>query len=308
MTNFTQKGYSMNYNKLNYFYAVAQTLNFTKAAEQLYISQPAISRHMKELEEDFGVALFIRTNKDLILTDAGKVLYDEIKLFFSREQELYQKVRSAAFSDIKKLNIGFMGIDPAYHIPALINEMMQECPTLSVNLRRYNWDDILPALNCNEIDIALRLRTGEAENDRYSIYVLDADMPAMVVPACHPAAQKKIADLSDFKNDNLLMLSSKDSAIPNHLTKKHFAQAYFTPKQYAEYDMVETILMMIHSNAGVSLLSRFAAINQFPDLKVVPLKGMQPIYLELIWQTANTNPLIGIFTQKMSTYWNTITS
>lgn len=61
----------MNYNKLRYFYTVAQTLNFTKAAEQLYISQSAVSRHMKELEEDFGVPLFVRTNRDLILTDAG---------------------------------------------------------------------------------------------------------------------------------------------------------------------------------------------------------------------------------------------
>mgnify|MGYP000644611607 CR=1 FL=1 len=296
----------MNYNKLNYFYTVAQTLNFTKAAEQLYISQPAISRHMKELEEDFGVPLFIRTNKDLILTDAGKVLYDEIKLFFSREQELYLKVRSAAFSDIKKLNIGFMGIAPAYHIPALINEMLLECPTLSINLRRYNWDDILPSLNCHEIDIALRLRMGPPENANYSCYVLDADMPAMVVSDRHPAAQKEIADLSDFKDDHLLMLSSKDSAIPNHYTKRLFTQSSFVPRQYAEYDQVETILMMIHADAGVALLSRFAATNQFSDLKVVPLQGMEPIYLELIWQTENKNPLINTFTEKMSTYWNTI--
>ena len=64
--------------------------------------------------------------------------------------------------------------------------------------------------------------------------------------------------------------------------------------------------MMIHADAGVALLSRFAATNQFSDLKVVPLQGMEPIYLELIWQTENKNPLINTFTEKMSTYWNTI--
>ena len=60
----------MNYNKLKYFYIVAKHLNFTKAAEELFISQSAVSRHMKE--EEFGTKLFLRTNRNLILTNAGK--------------------------------------------------------------------------------------------------------------------------------------------------------------------------------------------------------------------------------------------
>jgi DNA-binding transcriptional LysR family regulator len=292
----------MNYNKLRYFYTVAQTLNFTKAADELFVSQSAISRHMKELEEDFGVSLFVRTNRDLILTDAGKTLFEEIQYLFSRENEIYQKVRAAAFQEVARLNIGFMGIKPAYHIPAIVNQMLLEHSSLSINLRRYNWDDILPALNCNEIDVGLRLRMGDFTETEYNHLVLDQAYPAMVVSSRHPMAQKKRAVLSAFKNDMFLMLSKKDSAIPYSYTKKLFEQYGFSPKSYSEYDQVETILMLIHSNAGVSLLSRFAATDQFPDLQVIELDQIDALYLELVWKKTNSNPFISIFADKLNMY------
>lgn len=290
----------MNYNKLRYFYTVAQTLNFTKAAEELYISQSAVSRHMKELEEDFGVPLFQRTNRDLILTPAGKTLLDEIQYFFSRENEIYQKVRESVLGEYDQFNIGFMGIKPAYHIPAIVNQLVLKYPSLNISLRRYNWDDIFPALKCKEIDIALRLRMEPFENSIYEHFVLDNDYPAMVVSDHHPMANKKKVPLAAFKNDTFLMLSKKDSALPYNYTKQLFQTSGFIPKNYTEYDQVETILMLIHSGAGVSLLSRFAATDQFQDLKVIELSETDPIYLELVWNRSNKNPNIDRFVELMS--------
>lgn len=296
----------MNYNKLRYFYTAAQTLNLTKAADELYVSQSAISRHMKELEEDFGVDLFIRTNRDLILTEAGQVLFDEIRPFFSKEKELYQKVRAAALGTVQHLNIGFMSIQPTYHIPAIVNEMVLEHPNLSVTLRRYNWDEILSALNCSEIDIGLRLRMGSFDDNRYEHFVLDTEAPAMVVSARHPLAAKKCASLREFSRDNFLMLSKKDSALPHTYTTNLFRKSGFTPKVISEYDQVETILMMIHSDAGVSLLSRFAATDQFSDLHIIDLEGMDPLYLELVWKRNSSNPYMEDFIQKLNVdYQNT---
>lgn len=293
----------MNYNKLKYFYNVAQTCNFTKSAEELYVSQSAISRQIKELEDDFGVALFTRTNRDLLLTEAGQVLFDEIRLFFSKEKELYQKVRAAAFGVQPKLNIGFMGIQPAFHIPAIVNKMALEIPGLGIHLRRYNWDDIIPALNGSEIDIGLRLRMGTFCEPECNHHILDTDFPAMVVSARHPAASQETADLDAFLDDEILILSPKDSAVPHEYTQKLFRQYGLTPKHYTEYDQVESILMLIHSDAGVSLLSRFAAIDQFPDLKVVKIANVEPLHLELIWKRENTNPYIETFCKEMDTYW-----
>lgn len=295
----------MNYNKLYCFYRVAQTLNFTRAAEELYVSQPAVSRHIKDLEEDFGAELFIRTNKDLILTEAGETLYNEIRPFFSREQEIYHKVRAAASPEIKQLSIGFMGIKTAYHIPAIVNEMLSASPSLSINLRRYNWDEIEPALIHEEIDVALRLRMGPLENADMENLVLDKDSPAMVVSNRHPTAGKKTASIKDYKNDNLLLLSQTSSGIPHDFTLDLFKRNGVSPKSYSVYSQVETILMLIHADAGVSLLSRFAATDQFPDLKVVNLEGLEPMYLELVWKKAAPSPCILPFVKKMQDYYGT---
>ncbi len=289
----------MNYNKLHYFYTVAQTLNFSKAANELYISQSAVSRHMKELEEDFGTPLFIRTNRDLILTEAGKVLYNEIRMFFSQESQLYQKVRAAAEEKIRKLNIGFMGIRPAYHIPAIVQDSLREYPDLSVNLRRYNWDGIIPALNSGEIDVGLRLRMGNETNAGFEHFILDKDYPAIIVSTRHAMAERKHAVLTDFMNDTFLLLSKKDSAIPFSYTVKLFQKHGLTMESCLVYDQVETILMMIHADAGISLLSRFAPIDQFSDLVIVDLDGIEPLYLELVWKKTNTNPMIPAFADRL---------
>ena len=96
--NYIKKGEeaALNYNKLRYFYEASRTLNLTRAAQNLYISQPALSKHISDLENDFGTPLFVRTNRNLILTQAGEVLREECCRIFDREEELYRRVRAAA--------------------------------------------------------------------------------------------------------------------------------------------------------------------------------------------------------------------
>ena len=274
----------MNYNKLRYFYEVAKSLNMTRAAEQLYISQSALSRHIKELEQDFNVPLFTRTNRDLILTGAGKVLFQESERIFSGEQELYQKVRRASFSEDSRLSIGFMGIKPAFYIPKIVKNMLQEYPELMMSMKRYNWDDIVPALKCDEINIALRLRISNEPEPGMETLLLDQSAPAILVSSRHPCARKQHVQLSDFQNDTFFMLSELDSTVPYSYTQNLFKQHNFHPAEIVKYNQSETILMMVHTNSGVSLLSEFAATDQFDDIIIKPLKETTPLYLELVWQ------------------------
>ena len=289
----------LNYNKLKIFFTVAQTLNFTRASEELFISQSAVSRHMKELEEELGAVLFIRTNRDLILTEAGRVLYQEIAPFYSREEEILRKVYDAAGTGQKELRIGFMGIQQAFHIPAIVNNMLLTDANLSIRMKRYNWDEIEPAVESYKIDVALRLRMGSFDASQLDHQILDAAPPAIVTSDRHPAASKESVCLEDFKNDHFLMLSETDSALPNSFTHMLFKKHGFQPRKLSVYDQPETILMMIHSDAGISLLSRFAATDQFPDLRVLDISIPDMIYLELIWRRSDSNPMIRLSVEQM---------
>lgn len=295
----------LNYNKLRYFYTVANHLNFTNAAKELFISQSAVSRHMRELEEELHAELFIRTNRNLILTDAGKILLEEVSSFFSREEELIKKVRAAANKTNTELSIGFMGIQPAFHMSSISNEMIMEYPNLTINMRRYNMDEVETAIHMHEIDIALRLRMGSFDDINLEHLILDSAPPAIVVSKRHPLSNKKTADLAEFRNDRLLMLSEKDSAVPYRYTKTLFERHHLKPKDILVYDQVETILMMIHSDAGISLLSKFAATDQFSDLCIIDINIKDHIDLELIWRKNDDNPLIPVFAEKLrATFWS----
>lgn len=294
----------MNYNKLKYFYIVSKHLNFTKAAEELYISQSAISRHMKELEDEFGVRLFLRTNRNLILTNAGKVLYERIDDFFSKEDEMINAVKSAEHGETLELMIGTMGVKLAYSIPVITNEMMNEIPNLKISMQRFNWDMIYPALTRNEIHIGLRLRLGEHIEDNLDYFVLDKNTPSMIVHKTHRHATKKAAQLSDFSDDVFLLLSKSGSSVPFAHTQDLLKRTHIRPRKIIECSSPEELMMMVNSGVGVALMSRFAMLDQFPDIKTIDVKDSDALYLELIWLKDSNNTLIEKFVHKMFTFYH----
>ena len=124
----------MNYNKLKYFYEIAKIQNLSRASELLYVSQSSLSKTIADLEKDFGTQLFIRTNRNLVLTEAGKELQRQLESFFSNEQTLYAKVRQAAVPTganlSAKLHIGFMAFDHGLFVPDTIKAFHQKYPAI----------------------------------------------------------------------------------------------------------------------------------------------------------------------------------
>ena len=97
----------MNSRQLEYFLAVAHELNFTKAAESMYVSQTAVTQQIKALEEQLGVSLFERTKKKVVLTPAGNVFLQEATLLLKRMQTAIERTREASSGFIGSLDIGF---------------------------------------------------------------------------------------------------------------------------------------------------------------------------------------------------------
>ncbi|MBR3309072.1 MAG: LysR family transcriptional regulator [Lachnospiraceae bacterium] len=297
----------MNYNKLKYFYIAAKNLNYTKAASELYVSQSAISRHIKELEEDFGVQLFVRTNRDLILTDAGKVLYDKANEIFSKESDIYSAVRAAANQESSELRIGTMGIRFAYTIPMIANEMINVIPNLKVSMQRFNWDTICPALYRKEIQVGLRLRLGEMKEENLAHLVLDQDTPSMIVHKTHRLADKTSVKMKEFEKDNFLILSKAESSIPFSHSKGILKKNQMKPKSIIECASPEELMMMVNSGAGVALMSKFALLDQFPDIRTIDVDEHDLLWLELIWLKDSESPLLHHFVQKMEECYSNIT-
>ena len=282
----------MNYNKLRYFYEAGRTLNLTRAAQDLYISQPALSKHIADLERDLGVQLFVRTNRNLVLTRGGQALMKECGRIFDGEEEIYRRVRSAAAEESGSLELAFMGIDAAYRIPDFLSQLGETWPNITVNTRRLNWDLVYDAVESGTADVGLKLSSCESYPEHIGRCVLQESRVAAVLPAGHPLAGKGPIEVEQLKDENFVFLTKDESVIPHDHALRLCRDAGFTPNIVASYPNVETVVMMVRAGAGVALLSPFAPLGGLSGVSCVSLTRSPDVSLDLLWRKDNDNPAI----------------
>lgn len=282
----------MNYNKLRYFYEACRTLNLTRAAQNLYVSQPALSKHIADLERDVGVQLFVRTNRNLMLTPGGEALAEECARLFDHEEDIYRKVRSAAFPETISLKLAFMGIGPAYRVPDLLSDLNKKWTNINVQTQRLNWNLVYDAVETGDVDIGLKLSSCESYPEHIGRCVLREDHVAAVLPANHPLAGAACIQVEQLKNEPFIFLTKEESAIPHDHALRLCRESGFTPNIVAQYPNVETVVMMVRAGAGVALLSPFAPLGGLSGVVCVPLAASPAVSLDLLWRKDNDNPAI----------------
>lgn len=287
----------MNYNKLRYFYEVSRTLNLTRAAQNLYISQPALSKHIADLEQDLGVQLFVRTNRNLVLTRGGEVLAGECERIFADEEEVYRRVRAAATPESVELNLAFMGIDAAYRVPDLLARLNEKWPHVNVRTDRLNWDRVYEAVENGTIDVGLKLSSCETYPEHIGRCVLREDHVAAVLPAGHSLAGEGPIPVELLKDEPFVFLTKEESAIPHDHALRLCRESGFTPNIVASYPNVETVVMMVRAGAGVALLSPFAPLGGLAGVVCVPLTVSPAVSLDLLWRKDNDNPAIPLLVE-----------
>lgn len=276
----------MNYNNLRYFYTVAKTLNITKAAEQLYISQPVLSRHISDLEKELKGQLFIRTNKNLILTKAGQLLYDECAPFFSKEQKLYRIVREAVAEGGGRLTISSMGTSLSYKLPALIQRFQARYPNVELHMQRRNWRTVLKDVESGEADIGIKMRIDELYPDKIERYVLTQTNLALIVPVSHRFANAGEITLEMIQDEPLIEIANDPSSKNN---EHMFREAGLRYNVAATHPNVETVMLMVQSGAGVAISSRLAPIEGLHGIQCIPIADELPVFMDAIWRRDSQN-------------------
>lgn len=182
------------------FFAVASQLSFSKAAEILFISQPAISRHIKSLEQQYHVSLFERKGNSITLTEEGALLLEHVKKAKELQRQMEFDVSSLAGQQQAKgsLVIGASTTVALYVIPKILSAFHQKYPHIKLRLVNRNSENILKALLDHEIDFGIMEGKNKISSARYQFFMSDE-----VIPVCSAksnlAKQKKIplASLKD---------------------------------------------------------------------------------------------------------------
>lgn len=147
----------MNQNLSSYriFYTVANTKNISKAAKELYISQPAISKSIQKLEESVGCRLFLRSSRGVILTDEGKLLYEHVRDAFETLTLGEEKLKRSIELGIGHLKIGVSSALCKYLLLPYLKEFIRQNPHISISISCQSTNDTLKLLEENKIDIGL---------------------------------------------------------------------------------------------------------------------------------------------------------
>ncbi|HUH90195.1 MAG TPA: LysR family transcriptional regulator, partial [Lysobacter sp.] len=143
----------MELRQLRYFVAVAQTRNFTRAAEQLHIAQPPLSRQIQQLEDELGVQLLLRNSRPLRLTDAGRVFREQALQILARVEQMKAATQRTGRNERSVLAIGFVASTLYSGMPLLVRRLRQQRPELDIQLLEMMSMDQIEALKTGRIDI-----------------------------------------------------------------------------------------------------------------------------------------------------------
>ena len=295
----------MNLNQLRYFVSVAECGNFTRAANQHYISQTAITQQIHALEENVGAKLFDRNSRPVALTPAGRVFLKEAREILGKMDAALQRTREATTGLEGELRLGFTKGYEHSDLPRHLRSFHHEYPNVLISCYRCDTDMLASGLMNGEYDViftwdSTNLRQEEALNVR----VMEHVPLRVALYANHPLARRKELTRKDLKQENILFMSPSGTgdSFGDAFYIRLYQQAGYQPNIILRSNDMESILMMVAAEEGISIVPEYSHPWDVGTENVVfvPLAGEGETEEILIaWRRNDDNPALRRFLQKL---------
>ncbi|GAA0777694.1 selenium metabolism-associated LysR family transcriptional regulator [Clostridium subterminale] len=261
--------------KLETFITVADTKNFTRAASILNMTQPAISHHIKLLEEYYNVKLLEKKNKNMELTEAGKILY-KYALEIDKISKLAKKHLSNESSIIKRYNVGATLTIGGYVLPPIIGNYKMNNNNIDIILQVENTENIIQKLFSGEI--ILGVIEGPFDKSKVIYEKFKDDELVFAISKNHEIAKKKKITIEEILSEKLI-LREKGSGT-RQIFEDYMAQQGFEPKNitpYMEIGDITAILSLVESGLGATVVSKEALNSTLMSkkFKALSIKNMK---------------------------------
>jgi len=241
---------------LRYFVAVAEELNFTRAAEKLNLAQPSLTRQIHNLEGELGVRLLNRTKTLVSLTEEGRSFLVDAKRLVSQSLESMQAVRRLSRGESGQLNLGYLSKFNFDLLPGTLLEFSRVCPEISVNLFDMSPAEQLRALEVRKIDLGLvggRPPATPKNRDILAWQCIGQNELVVVLPAEHPLARNKHIKLLDLKPLFFVAMSETTHPGSRAWLSGICLQAGFTPKILQDVELESDLMFFVANGLGVTL-------------------------------------------------------
>lgn len=284
----------MNSLQIQYFLTVAQYLNFSKAAEHHYTSQPSVSRQIALLEKELGFELFFRTKHSVQLTPAGKIVYDEFSQLYQKAAAVLEKARQTSRGMDGNLNIGYLQETNIGIILPFMKKFTQDYPRIDVSFAGYAFKDLREKLMSGALDIAFILSFEILNIPEIEQHVVFPSSAHVVIPGSHPLAMRDNLTLEDFKDDCFVVAPETHSGM-DFVLSQCMSQGFY-PKKIIKSATSESIIMYVESGFGVAIMDASNRFYTDPKFRFVEIKGEKAkVSVNAAWRKNNDNPTIALF-------------
>lgn len=240
---------------LRYFIAVAEELNFSRAAERLHIAQPPLSQQIRALEEELGVQLFDRTKRPLQLTVAGQVFLEEAQSAIAQVDNAVKMAQRASRGEIGRLVIGFTSSMANSFLPDILRGYRERFPKVELVCREGATSLQLQALRARQLDVGFFHLTSSMlqETDLCSMTIWH-DSLIVALPEAHPLAHQPQISLNALSQESFILPSRQFAPGLSEQIDYLCQQSGFSPVVIQEGTLMLTILSLVAGSVGVALL------------------------------------------------------
>ena len=271
---------------LRYFVAVAEELHFGRAAARLHVTQPSLSRAVRQLERELGADLLTRTKRSVRLTEAGRALLQAAPHAMEEVERACELARGAARGETGQLRLGFLPSANVALVPALVRESRKASPHLLLRLHELFDDPQLAALSERRLDLGI-LRAPRPDDELTFEPLLREDL-SLVVARDHRLARRRRVSFRDLRHEDLIIWPRSMAAQTYDSVIEACRTAGFSPHVVQEADSSQTIIGLVAAGVGVAVLASSYGARSGEDVVFLPIAGSEST-LYLAWRAGDAS-------------------
>lgn len=280
---------------MNYFIVAARSLSFTKAANLLYLTQPALSQQIIRMEKELDMKLFFRTNRSLALTPSGKILLDEFEKIYHQYNNALMKAKGANNNLEGLIRVGILdGIEITPILTKVLKVMNEIYPTVDISLFSFCYEELAERLYKGRLEVAFTQRFDAESRPDFNYQIVMKNKDCIAVPESNPLSKLEKATLLDFKDELFIVISEAEHDVSLRKLLEECARLGFELK-YKPSPSYYASLQWVRAGLAVLITDENSILKDEAGIKLIPLEPFRNSDTVIEWYNQNDNPLVQPF-------------